>query len=332
MTAKPTVRFGVIGTSWITGALIEAGRTVPGFAVAAVYSRTADRATALATDHRIANVHTELAALGDDDAIDAVYVASPNSLHAEHSIAMLAAGKHVLVEKPMGANAREVEAMIATATSADRLLMEAYMAPFEPNVIAIGDALAEVGTVRRVVLAKDQYSSRYARVQAGELPNAFNPAFAGGSLMDLGVYPVALAVHLFGPPASVLATGTLLATGSDGQGTIVLSYEGFDAVCMHSKIAPGGIDSEIAGEDGVITFDDCSIPTRVRLARRDGSHADLTRPQSPLHMRYEVEEFVRLAGAGAHESEVNSWDRSLSVMRVLDEARRQVGVQFPADV
>ncbi|MGB8021542.1 MAG: Gfo/Idh/MocA family oxidoreductase [Candidatus Nanopelagicales bacterium] len=325
------VRFAVIGTNWITGALIDAGRAVPGFEVVAVQSRTADRAATFADQYDIPQVHTDLASLAADDRVDAVYIASPNSLHAEQSIAMLRAGKHVLAEKPLGANAAEVEAMTAAARESDRLLMEAYVAPFEPNVRAIRAALPEVGQVRRVVLVKDQYSSRYDLLKSGQLPNAFNPRFAAGSLMDLGVYAVNLAIHLFDAPTSVIATGTMLPSGVDGQGTILLAYDGFEAVCLHSKIAPCGIGSQIAGESGVVTFDDCSVPTRVSLARRDGSTQDLTRPQSIHHMRYEVEEFVGLVGAGARESEIHPPARSLAAIRVLDEARRQVGVRFPAD-
>lgn len=331
MQTLQTVRFGVIGTNWITGALIDAGRTVPGFEVVAVQSRTADRAATFADQYEIPRVHTDLSSLAEDEGVDAVYVASPNSLHAEQSIAMLRAGKHVLAEKPLGANSAEVEAMTAAARDADRLLMEAYVAPFEPNVRAILAALPEVGQVRRVVLVKDQYSSRYDLLKSGQLPNAFNPRFAAGALMDLGIYPVNLAIHLFGEPKSVIATGTILHSGVDGQGTVLLGYDGFEVVCLHSKIAHCGIGSQVAGEAGVITFDDCSVPTRVALARRDGSAQDITRPQSIHHMRYEVEEFVGLVGAGARESEIHPPARSLAAIRVLDEARRQVGVRFPAD-
>lgn len=326
-----TVRFAVIGTNWITGALIEAGRTVPGFEVVAVYSRTRDRAAQFAAEHAVPAVHTDLAELGADAGVDAVYVASPNSLHAPQSIALLRAGKHVLTEKPLGADAREVQAMAAAASESGRLLMEAYKAPFEPNVAAIRDAVARVGQVRRVVLVKDQYSSRYDLLRAGQLPNAFNPRFAAGSLMDLGVYPVSLAIHLFGEPSSVLATGTLLSSGVDGQGTILMGYDGFEVACLHSKIAPCGIDSQIAGEAGVVTFDDCSVPTRVAITLRDGSTEDLTRPQSVHDMRYEVEEFIALVRSGATESRVHPPSRSLAAIRVLDEARRQVGVRFPSD-
>ena len=263
--------------------------------------------------------------------MDAVYVASPNALHAPQAITMLEAGKHVLVEKPFAVNGRQAEAMVDAARASGRLLMEAYTSSTEPNFAAIRDAIPRLGPLRRVVLSKDQYSSRYDAVKGGELPNAFNPAFAGGSLMDLGVYCVAAAVHLFGPPRTVAATGLLLPTGADGQGTLLLGYDGFEVIGLHSKVAPGGIGSQIAGEDGVITFDDCSVPTRVELRLRDGSAEDLTREQSVHHMRYEVEEFVGLVRSGATESAVNSLDRSRAVISVLDEARRQVGVHFPAD-
>jgi predicted dehydrogenase len=327
------VRFGVIGTNWITGALIEAGRTVPGFEVLAACSRSERTGHDFARRHDIPTVHTSLAGLAADERVDAVYVASPNSLHAEQTMALLAAGKHVLTEKPLGASAREVEQMVTAAEQAGRLLMEAYTSPFEPNVAALREALPEVGTLRRVVLAKDQYSSRYDRLRAGELPNAFNPAFAAGSLMDLGVYPIALAVLLFGQPRTITATGHLLDSGVDGQGTVLLGYDGFEVAAMHSKIAPGSIGSAFAGEAGVVHLDDCSVPTRVHLVRRDGTTRDLSRPQSQHHMRYEVEHFLTLLARGVTTSPL--WPAgeggSLTVARILDEARRQVGVRFPAD-
>jgi predicted dehydrogenase len=209
--------------------------------------------------------------------------------------------------------------------------MEAYTSPCEPNVQAIRAALPDVGTLRRVVLAKDQYSSRYDRLKAGELPNAFNPEFAAGSLMDLGIYTVALSLLLFGDPSSVHATGHVLPSGVDGQGTILLGYDGFEVACLHSKIAPGGVGSAITGEAGVLHFDDCSVPTVVRLDLRGGSSRELTRQQSPHHMRYEVQHFLECVHAGTQSP---TWPvaNSLAVARILDHARAQVGVHFPGDI
>ncbi len=330
MDGMEPVRMAVVGTNWITGALIDAGRTVEGFDVVAVCSRSEDSGRAFADRYGIARVHTSVEALAEDADVQAAYIASPNSLHAQQAITLLQAGKHVLGEKPLAANARQVSQMAAVAEESGTVLMEAYVAPWEPNVIAIREALPQVGAVRRVVLTKDQYSSRYDLLRAGELPNAFNPQFAAGALMDLGVYAVALSLHLFGPPNSVRATGVLLPSGVDGQGTLLLGYDGFEVVCLHSKVAPGGVGSQIAGEAGVILFDDCSVPTSVGLIPRGGPPQDLTRAQSPLHMRYEVEEFLACVRAG-QQSQVWPVANSLAVLGILDEARRQVGVRFPSD-
>jgi len=151
--------------------------------------------------------------------------------------------------------------------------------------------------------------------------------------MDLGIYPIALAVLMFGTPTSVRATGVVLDSGVDGQGTVLLGYDGFEVACLHSKIAPGSVDCAIAGEAGVISFDDCSVPTRVHFQPRNGAGVDVTRPQAPLHMRYEVEHVLDLVRSGATASPI--WPvgegGSLTVARILDEARRQVGVRFPSD-
>ena len=333
------VRFGVVGTSWIAASFVAAARTVPGVAIAAVSSRSEASADAFADEHGIPTRHVGLAALAADPGIDAVYLASPNAAHAEQAIAMLEAGKAVLVEKPLATSAAEASAMIEVATRTGRLLMEAYVAPFEPNVAAIRDALPSLGTLRRVVFVKDQYSSKYDALKAGELPNIFNPALAGGSLLDLAIYPVSLALHLFGEPRSVLATGIVLDPGADGQGTILLGYPGFEVACLHSKITPCALPSEIAGELGVLTLDDCSVPTELTLHHRLGAPGEATGPafhrasgwtesiareQSAHHMRYEIAHFAELVREGAAQSDVHPASRSLAALRILDEARAQV--------
>lgn len=325
------VRFAVIGTNWITSALISAGRTVAGFSLAAVYSRTPQRAEQFAAEHGAPRWHSSLSALGGDANVDAVYIASPNSLHAEQSIAMLEAGKHVLCEKPIAANASQARAMFQAARANNRLLMQAYTTPFEPNFAAISAALPRVGRLRRAVFNKDQYSSRYDRVLAGEVPNAFDPRMAAGSLVDIGLYTIAPAIHLFGSPERIQATGIMLPSGVDGQGTVLLAYDGFEVVCLHSKIAGSPAWSHIEGEAGTISFDDASVPTTVELTDRSGRVHDLTRDQSEHHMRYEVEHFVGLVRAGASQSPVHTPERTLAVMEILDQARAQVGVRFPAD-
>lgn len=325
------VRFGVVGTNWITAALIDSGLTVPGFELAAVCSRDAERAAAFAAPYGQARVHTSVAGLAADPEVDAVYVASPNSLHAPQSVELLRAGKHVLCEKPVASNHREGAAAFAVAAQEQRLMMEAYTTPFEPNFQALAENLHRVGQVRRAVFSMDQYSSRYDRYLAGESLNAFDPRFSAGSLMDLGIYVAGPAIHLFGEPDNVRATGIVLASGVDGQGTICLQYDGMEFLALHSKIASSDLGVVITGEAGTLRANHPSVPTEVSFRARTGEITDLTRPQSTHHMRYEVQHFLELLGAGETASPVHSPARSLQILQILDESRRQVGVQFPAD-
>ena len=285
-----------------------------------------------------------LAAHGPDSEapIDVVYVGCPNSLRAEHAITALEGGLHVLVEKPFALTAGQAHAMVDAAGRADRFLMEGWLSAFEPGVARLREALPRLGRLHRVVLSKEQFSSRMKAYRAGQLPPAFDPALGGGSLMDLGVYPVSLAIHLFGEPDRVTATGALLECGVDARGTVVLSYDcgehaGLEVVCLHSKTSPG-TESTFAGEHDVLSIDDCQWPRRIGLrgpAAVTGAGEDLSverGAQGPGHqLAYELAEVCRLVRAGARESDLHPLSRSVAAVGVLQEARRQVGVRFPAD-
>ena len=207
------VRFGVIGAGFIARWFAEAVAREPGAQIVAVTSAHRERAAAFATEHGIAHAYASLEEMlaahgpGSEAPIDVVYVGSPNSLHAEHTIAALEAGFHVLVEKPFALTAAQARAMVKAARRADRFLMEGWLSAFEPGVARLREQLPRLGRLHRVVLSKEQFSSRMEVYRSGGLPPAFDPALGGGSLMDLGVYPVSLAIHLFGEPDRVTATG-----------------------------------------------------------------------------------------------------------------------------
>lgn len=335
-----TIGIGVVGAGAIAAVFAERIGELEGVELRAVCAGHEEEIDGFAARFAVPTVHPDHLALAADKFVDAVYVVSPGSLHAEHATTMLRAGKHVLVEKPMALDAGQVAAMVAAARDADRLLMEAYPAPFEPNIAAVRDAVPRIPRRRRVVLIKDQYSSAFDAYKAGRNPVAFDPAFGGGSILDLGFYPVSLAVHLFGEPESVTAIGLLLENGADGQGVIVLGYDGFEVDCLHSKIASAGIGSQIGGELSALVFDDAATPHHVELLARGGASGssrrmelveNLTRERTGSHLRYVIDAFVGLLRAGARESGLHPLVNTLAAHRVLDEARRQVGVRFPTD-
>ena len=325
---------------------MEAAALTPGVQVVAVVSARPAHAAAFAAEHGIgasyATVPQLLAACGPTGPTpaDLVYVGSPNVLHADQAVAALEAGFHVLVEKPFALRPDQARAMVAAARAADRFLMEGWVPAFEPGVAALREVLAsgELGRVHRALLVKEQFSSRMAAYRAGGLPPAFDPAAGGGSLMDLGVYPVSMAVHLFGEPARVRAAGRLLASGADSHGVVVLDYEtlpdgratDLEVVCLHSKTSRGSAPSSIASDNLALSMDDVQWPRRIALTGPQGEQDLSVDSDGPVLAR-ELAEVCRLVACGRRESDLHPLEASLACVRVLARAREQVGVRLPGD-
>ncbi|WNF36222.1 Gfo/Idh/MocA family oxidoreductase [Bacillaceae bacterium IKA-2] len=325
------IRFGIIGTNRITENFLEAANKLADFKLAAVYSRTEEKAKKFAGNYHVEKIFTSLEEMAKSNEIDAVYIASPNSFHAEQACLFMEYGKHVLCEKPMASNSREVQLMIDTAKINKVLLMEALKTTFVPNFQVIKKNLDKIGPVRRFVASYCQYSSRYDAYKNGTVLNAFDPKFSNGSLMDIGIYCIYPIVVLFGAPISIKANGHKLASGVDGDGSLLLKFEEMDAVIIHSKILNSDIRSEIQGENGTIILDKMNPPGHIEIQYRDGSTEVISVPQEENVMLYEVEEFIKLIKSNQLESTINSYRNSLITSTILEEARKQVGIAYPAD-
>jgi predicted dehydrogenase len=221
--------------------------------------------------------------------------------------------------------------MISTAKSHNVTFMEAMRSTMTPNFLSIRDNIHKIGDVRRYVGISCQYSSRYDAYKEGKVLNAFNPIFSNGSLMDIGTYCLYPMVVLFGIPDKIKANGLKLGSGVDGEGSILLKYEEHEAIVMHSKISNSYSPSEIQGENGSILIDHIQNMTKIEIRYKDGTTEDITQIQDKPSMYYEAKEFIELAHAGKLESEINSHQNSLRVLRIMDEARNQIGLIFPAD-
>lgn len=322
------IRFGIIGTNVITDSFIEAGRKLENFQVTAVYSRTSDRAAAFAQKYNIAHTFIDISEMASSNEIDAVYVASPNSLHCSQAVELMKAGKHVLCEKSMGSSLAEVEEMIKTAQENGVLLMEAMKTTFLPNFKVIEENLPRIGKVRKFYGNYCQYSSRYEKFKNGEVLNAFNPKFGGGALMDIGIYLVYIDLKLFGKPDDVKCISSVLSSGIDGEGSILLKHKTSTSVLSYSKVTDSDAPSEIQGELGNIIIDDISRGGSVRLVLRDGTEEELTQGQEENVLCYEIDEFITLAMKGKKESKINSHRLALKVAAVLEESKKQSGIIF----
>lgn len=342
------IRFAIVGAGFVAEWFMEAVAAVPQAQVVAVTSGRPERAAAFAAKHGIGAAWPSLEDLlrecrpGGSTPTDVVYIGSPNSLHTEQALACLEAGFHVLVEKPFALRPEHAEAMTAAARRHDRFLMEAWLTAFEPGTAVLRETLprllADGPGPHRAVLVKEQFSSRMLPYRAGEILPAFDPAKGGGSIMDLGVYPVSLAIHLFGAPARVQATSRLLGSGADSHGTIVLDYDvlpdgsptDLQVVCLHSKTSPGSVGSAITSDTMTLTFDDCQWPRTITLRTREGQE-DLSVVGDGPTLARELAEVCRLVADGQRFSPLHPPTASLACVRVLTEARRQTGIRFPDD-
>ena len=334
------IRFGVIGTNFITDWVIAGAKQDERFELVAVCSRTQERANEFAAKYDIPYTFTSLEEMAASPLIDAVYIATPNYLHASQSILCMKHGKHVLCEKPMASNAYEVKQMIAASRQYGVTLMEAMKPTLTPNFRVLREALPKAGVIRRYFASYCQYSSRYDKFKEGVVLNAFKPELSNGAMMDIGVYTVYPMVVLFGRPNKISASGVVLSTGTDGQGAVNFEYEGMNATVLYSKIANSSLPTEIEGEDGNFMLDKINQINRVTWQARPVASSgkgpltpveDISAVTDKDEYYYEVAEFINLVQAGKLESEVNSHENSLITIEIIDEVRRQLGVSFLAD-
>ena len=334
------IRFGVIGTNFITDWVIAGAKQDERFELVAVCSRTQERANEFAAKYDIPYTFTSLEEMAASPLIDAVYIATPNYLHASQSILCMKHGKHVLCEKPMASNAYEVKQMIAASRQYGVTLMEAMKPTLTPNFRVLREALPKAGVIRRYFASYCQYSSRYDKFKEGIVLNAFKPELSNGAMMDIGVYTVYPMVVLFGRPNKISASGVVLSTGTDGQGAVNFEYEGMNATVLYSKIANSSLPTEIEGEDGNFMLDKINQINRVTWQARPVASSgkgpltpveDISAVKDKDEYYYEVAEFINLVQAGKLESEVNSHENSLITIEIIDEVRRQLGVSFLAD-
>ena len=325
------IRFGIVGTNNITTWFLNGASLVKEFKLTAVYSRTEEKAKEFAGRYGVENTFTNLEEMAKSDLIDAVYIASPNRLHAEQAILFMKNGKHVLGEKAFASNAKEVYKMIEAARENNVVLMEAMKTTLMPNFKVAMENIHKIGKVRRYFASFCQYSSRYDKYKEGIVLNAFNPELSNGALMDIGVYTIAPMVALFGRPNEIKASSYMLESGADGEGTIIFKYDDKEASVIYSKISNSHLPTEIQGEEGTMIIDRINTMGSVKIIYRDGNVEDLTQYQEEHNMCYEIEEFINIIQSGEKESKINSLEFSKNVMEIMDEARRQIGLVYPAD-
>ena len=321
------INFAVIGSNWISEKFVDATSVNKQLKLTAVYSRKIEKARDFAAKFNVNRCYDDLQTLACAPDIQAVYIASPNSLHFEQTLQMLQQGKHVICEKPLASTSKQVEILYQAALDNKVILFEAYMTACLPNFQQVKNNLGKLGRLRKAHLHYCQYSSRYQKYLDGENPNTFNPVFSNGSIMDIGYYCIAFSVALFGKPQNIQASALLLASGVDGCGSALLDYGDFSVTIDHSKISNSVLESEIQGEQGSLIIKQLNTCDEVRLCTPEST--DLTLAQHENSMSYEAEFFaLQIRQEKMDEQAVL---RSKETAAIITEIRALTGVKFPAD-
>lgn len=318
------MRYAVIGTSWIAEAYIKAANLAGGADLAAVYSRDAQRGGAFADKTGAQRVITSLDELAEARDIDAVYIATPNSLHFEQSRLMLENGKHVICEKPAATYPEEIRQLINLARRSSLVYMEAIMFLYLPELELLKRALQKIGNITSANLDFSQLSSKYEALTAGGSPNVFSPDFHAGCLMDIGVYNVYTALELFGIPERLTSHARFLQNGADGNGTAILDYGDKTVTLTYSKTGQSRAPSQIFGDKGTVLIDSISQLSGIRIVYSDSSEEQLCSDSGRTRvMSYEAARFHDCIG-GKYKKELEHAQKlSLEVSRVMEQIRAQ---------
>ncbi|WP_198681036.1 Gfo/Idh/MocA family protein [Lentzea terrae] len=316
------MKWGVIATGGIAQTVTADMLKVEGVTVLAVSSRDVSRAQAFAERFGIERAYGDYRDLLADPEVEVVYVATPHGQHHEVTLAALDAGKHVLCEKAFALTVAQAEEMVAKAKEKNLFLMEAMWTRFNPLIRKVHEAVrnGEIGEVRSVratfgfALGFDPDHRLWAK-EAG-----------GGALLDLGVYPVALAHQLLGVPAEIRAWGGKAPSDVDSDAGLLLGYPGgVHALLSCSLVSNIGCTAEIFGTAGRI---DIAEPMFAATKAMINGVEHTIEDGGYTHQIRAVEECV---AAGLVESPLITWQNTIEVMRTLEEALTQLGVSY-ADV
>jgi predicted dehydrogenase len=322
------INWGIIGPGGIATRFAEAMTMVDGGEIVAVASRSLDRAQAFGERFAVASSYDDVRALAADTRVDAVYVATPHSRHEADTLLAIAAGKHVLCEKPFAINANQARRMAEAARARGTFLMEAMWSRFLPAYRVLADVLSE-GRIGDPLLAEADFGFR-APVRPQE--RHFDLSLGGGALLDLGIYPVQLCSLVFGAPDRVTGDGVIGTTGVDEHVVAVLRHPGDGLGVVKAAIrVPMSCRARISGSDGWIelpAFMHCPDHIVVGAGGRSDRIVGAFEGDG---LRFEIAAMQSCIEQGRTECDLMPLDESVAMAGTLDRIRAQIGLVYPGE-
>ncbi|MDG3131732.1 Gfo/Idh/MocA family oxidoreductase [Streptococcus suis] len=323
------IPFGVIGTSNISHRFIEAAHLSTYYQLRAVFSRKIETALTFSSHYENVAVFTDLEAFLSSP-MKVVYIASPNALHFKQAKAVLKAGKHAIIEKPMVSTPQELAELRNIAKEKGVFLFEAARNYQEKAFAVIRDFLADK-TILGAYFSYAKYSSKMPELLAGKTPNIFSTEFSGGALMDLGVYTLYAAIGLFGSPIAARYTAQQLPSSIDLNGIGQLFYNDFHVTIHAGKNVTSNLPSEIYTSEGTLTLNACQYIHSAIFTKHDGTQLVLPIQQANHSMLEEAQHIAQVIQENNQQLAENWLDSAQIVHQTLYTMRKDAGITFKVD-
>lgn len=331
MKAEKKYNWGILGTGKIAGKFATDLALLSNANLYAVGSRSLNKAKDFSRSYQFNKAYGTYEELLNDENLDVVYIATPNSEHYTHTLLALEKCISVLCEKPLAINAIQVQKMIQQAAEKNSFLMEALWTLFLPHIIKIKDLISkgvigDMQSVRADFGFKATFDSQH---------RLFNPALGGGALLDIGIYPLLLAQTFLGIPDTITATALLGETKMDEDINVTLTYQNKKIAHLHASLrSKTPVDAHIYGTEGYIY-----VPSRFHepvshvIVYDYASSQETKYPFSyeGLGYTYEASAVMEYLDSGLLQSPIASWQFSKDLIKTMDTVRKQVGVCFPME-
>lgn len=320
------IKWGIVGAGNIAHSFSKDLALVNGGKLVSVASRNLEKAQAFADEYDAPNAYGSYEELFNSKTVDVIYLATPHTSHANLSIAAMKAGNAVLCEKPIGVNKSEVEQMVAVAKENNVFLMEALWTRFNLTIKKVKE-LVDNGTIGDIGYLHADFA--FYALDRDENGRLLNPDLAGGSLLDIGIYPIFLAYLMLGLPKDIKASSNFYKTGVEMQCSMIFNYDNAQAILYSGLNSNSEKKAEIAGSEGSIFIHPRWHETTGYTIEKDGESTSNEVGKRGKGYVHEIEEVQDCLASGKKQSDLWSHQNSLDLIEIMDSVRKLTGIVFP---
>jgi predicted dehydrogenase len=320
------IRWGIIGLGKIADTFARDLALVPDAVITAVASRSLEKANAFRQKYKAAHAFCSYEELYNCDEVDVVYIATPHSHHAAPAIQAIEHGKHVLCEKPMGVNREQTSYMLNSAREKGVFFMEALWSRFIP-AIARAKEIVDSGALGDIRYIHADFA--FFALDRDPEGRILNPALAGGSLLDIGIYPVFLSYLLLGKPDKVLSVSHFHDTGAEIETSMIFQYERAQALLYSGFSSNSEMKAMICGTRGTMYIHPRWHEAQELTLEIGDDMQVLPIPKTGKGYTHEINEVHHCIRNGKLQSDLWSHQHSTDLIELLDLVRSQNGIRFP---